>query len=113
MGAVLLLAGAMIAPTEATIYAMVERATPAATVTEAFAWLATAMAVGGAIGAASAGFLIGIAGPVAGFGLAGSAGVFAVLVTILRSRTLAQRPAAMVALKEPDVDEELTQMVAA
>ena len=59
LGGVLLLAGATIAPTEATIYAMVEQATPAATVTEAFAWLATAMAVGGAIGAASAGFLIG------------------------------------------------------
>ncbi len=113
MGGVLLLAGATIAPTEATIYAMVERATPAATVTEAFAWLATAMAVGGAIGAASAGFLIGIAGPIAGFGLAGAAGALAVLTTVLRSRTLAQRPS-VVALSEPDgAAEELTQRTAA
>ena len=52
LGGVLLLAGAAIAPTEATIYAMVDDATPAGTVTEAFAWLATAMAVGGAVGAA-------------------------------------------------------------
>ncbi len=50
LGGVLLLAGAAIAPTEATVYAMVDHATPAATMTEAFAWLATAMAVGGAVG---------------------------------------------------------------
>ncbi|HEX3831981.1 MAG TPA: MFS transporter, partial [Solirubrobacteraceae bacterium] len=55
LAAVLLFAGAAIAPTEATIFAMVDHAAPAGTMTEAFAWLATAMAVGGAIGAASAG----------------------------------------------------------
>jgi predicted MFS family arabinose efflux permease len=89
LGGVLLLAGATIAPTEATIYAMVDHATPAATVTEAFAWLATAMAVGGAVGAASAGLLVDRVGPTAGFALAGGAGALAVLSTILRSRTLA------------------------
>jgi MFS family permease len=88
LGGVLLLAGA-IAPTEATIYAMVDHATPAATMTEAFAWLATAMAVGGAIGAASAGLLVDRAGPTAGFALAGGAGALAMLTTMLRSRTLA------------------------
>ena len=88
LGVVLLLAGATIAPTEATIYAMVDHATSAATVTEAFAWLATAMAVGGAVGAASAGLLVDRAGPTAGFALAGGAGALAVLTTILRSRTL-------------------------
>jgi acetyl esterase/lipase len=36
---------------------MVDHAAPAGTVTEPFAWLATAMAVGGAVGAASAGIL--------------------------------------------------------
>ena len=89
LGGVLLLAGATIAPTEATIYAMVDHATPAATMTEAFAWLATAMAVGGAVGAASAGLLVDRAGPTAGFALAGGAGALAVLTTMLRSRTLA------------------------
>jgi predicted MFS family arabinose efflux permease len=63
LGGVLLLAGAAIAPTEASIYAMVDHATPAATVTEAFAWLATAMAVGGAVGAAIAGLLVDRADP--------------------------------------------------
>ena len=88
LGGVLLLAGATIAPTEATIYAMVEHATPAATMTEAFAWLATAMAVGGAVGAASAGLLVDRAGPTAAFALAGGAGALAVLTTMLRSRTI-------------------------
>jgi predicted MFS family arabinose efflux permease len=88
LGGVLLLAGATIAPTEGTIYAMVDRATPAATMTEAFAWLATAMAVGGAVGAAGGGQLVDRAGPTAGFALAGGAGAFAALATILRSRTI-------------------------
>ena len=88
LGGVLLLAGATIAPTEATIYAMVEHATPAATMTEAFAWLATAMAVGGAVGAASTGLLVDRAGLTAGFALAGGAGALAVLTTMLRSRTI-------------------------
>ena len=88
LGGVLLIAGAAIAPTEATIYAMVDHATPAATMTEAFAWLATAMAVGGAVGAAAAGLVVDRAGPTAGFALAGGAGVLAVLTTLLRSRTI-------------------------
>jgi hypothetical protein len=37
LAAVLVLAGATIAPTYATIYAMVDHAAPAGTVTEAFA----------------------------------------------------------------------------
>jgi MFS family permease len=88
LAGVLLLAGAAIAPTEATIYAMVDHATPAATMTEAFAWLATAMAIGGAVGAAGAGLLVDRAGPTAGFALAGGAGALAMLTTLLRSRTI-------------------------
>jgi MFS family permease len=88
LGGVLLLAGATIAPTEATIYAMVDNAAPAATMTEAFAWLATAMAVGGAVGAAGAGLLVDRVGPTAGFALGGGAGMLAMLVTLLRSRTI-------------------------
>jgi MFS family permease len=115
LGGVLLLAGATIAPTEATIYAMVDHATPAATMTEAFAWLATAMALGGAVGAASAGPLVDRAGPTAGFALAGGAGALAVLTTRLRSRTLAPRRAPEVTLIETDTDtdEQLTHQAAA
>ena len=63
LGAVLLVAGAAIAPTEATLYAMVGNAAPDGTITEAFAWLATAMAVGNAAGAAGAGIVADRAGP--------------------------------------------------
>jgi predicted MFS family arabinose efflux permease len=93
LGGVLLLAGTTIAPTEASIYAMVDHAAPAATMTEAFAWLATAMAVGSAVGAASAGLLVDRAGVTAGFALAGGAGALAVLTTLLRSHSLQPPPA--------------------
>jgi predicted MFS family arabinose efflux permease len=102
LGGVLLLAGAAIAPTEATIYAMVDDTTPTATMTEAFAWLATAMAVGGAIGAASAGLLVDRAGPTAGFALAGGAGALAMLTALLWSRTLTPRQAPAMILVDND-----------
>jgi MFS family permease len=88
LAAVLLVAGAAIAPTYATVYAMVDDAAPAGTVTEAFAWLATAIAIGTSAGAASAGALADHAGPVAAFALAGAAGAAAVLLALLRSGTL-------------------------
>jgi predicted MFS family arabinose efflux permease len=88
LGAVLLVAGAAIAPTEASLYAMVDSAAPDGTVTEAFAWLATAMAVGGAAGAAGAGVVADRAGPAAAFALAGGAGALALLTSMLRSRTI-------------------------
>jgi predicted MFS family arabinose efflux permease len=113
LGGVLLLAGGAVAPTEATIYAMVDHATPAATMTEAFAWLATAMAVGGAVGAASAGLLVNGGGPTAGLAFAGGASALAVLTTILRSRTLAPRRASVITLNDTDIDEQLAQQTAA
>lgn len=91
LGAVLFIAGGAIAPTEATVYAMVEDAAPAGTITEAFAWLAAAMAVGGAGGAAAAGVVVQTAGASAAFALAGVAGAVATLIAIARWRTLARR----------------------
>ena len=91
LGAGLLVAGAAIAPTEASVYAMVDHAAPAGAVTEAFACLAAAMAVGGAGGAAAAGIVADHAGPGAAFGLAGGAGALAVLTIMLRSRTVTPR----------------------
>jgi predicted MFS family arabinose efflux permease len=88
MAAVLLVAGAAIAPTYATVYAMVDRAAPGGTATEAFAWLATAVAIGASTGAAVAGALADGAGPAAAFALAGGAGAVALLATALRSDTL-------------------------
>jgi hypothetical protein len=92
MAAVLLLAGATIAPTEASVYAMVEHVAPAGTLTEAFAWLATAAALGAALGAATGGSLVASLGPIAAFGLAGGAGMLAVLAASLRQATLPGAP---------------------
>ena len=88
LAGVLLVAGAAIAPSYATVYGMVERAAPAGTVTEAFAWLATAVAVGAAGGSAAAGVLAEHAGPTAVFLLAGAAAGGALLATVGRSATV-------------------------
>ena len=101
LGAVLFVAGAAIAPTYATVYAMVDDAAPAGTVTEAFAWLATAIGVGAAAGAAGAGALADHAGPRPRFVLAGAAGALALLATLLRSHTLPGRPLAVAPVAVP------------
>ena len=93
LAAVLAVAGAAIAPTYATVYGMVERAAPSGTATEAFAWLATAVAIGASAGAAIAGALADGAGPAAAFALAGGAGAVALLASSLRSSTLGASPA--------------------
>lgn len=89
LGTVLVVAGAAIAPTETGVYALVERVAPAGTMTEAFAWLATAVAVGSAAGSAVAGGLVDHAGPAAAIAVAGGAGVLAAVCTALRAGTLA------------------------
>lgn len=88
LGAMLFIAGAAIAPTYATAYSMVDSVAPAGTVTEAFAWLSTAIAVGTATGAALAGLLAQNAGAGATFLLAGGAGAAAVLAVVARAKTL-------------------------
>jgi predicted MFS family arabinose efflux permease len=88
LGIVLFFAGAAIAPTEASLYALVGKAAPSETMTEAFAWLATAVAVGSAVGAATAGIVADCAGPMAAFALAGGAGALALLTAMVRSGTV-------------------------
>jgi MFS family permease len=85
LGLLLFVAGAAIAPTYSTVYAIVDRVAPASTITEAFAWLETAVAVGGAIGAAMAGALMQAAGPPTVFAVAGATG----LAVLLMARRLA------------------------
>ncbi len=89
----LTVAGTTIAPTYASVYAMVEEAAPAGTITEAFAWLSTAVAAGAAAGAAAAGALIDSAGPTAAFALAGVAGALAALTVARRQAAPALAPA--------------------
>jgi MFS family permease len=86
LGAALVVAGASIAPTFAGIYAMVDKAAPAGTRTEAFAWLMTASSTGGSLGAVAAGALVQSAGASAAFALAGAAGALAVVIALLGSR---------------------------
>src|SRR4051794_28861179 len=94
LGAVIFVAGAAIAPAYATVYGMVDAVAPAGTVTEAFAWLSTAVAVGAAAGAAPGGALAHGTGPGAAFLLAGIAGGFAVAAAVIRAGTLpGARPA--------------------
>jgi MFS family permease len=84
----LFVAGATIAPTYATVYSMVGDVAPGESVTEAFAWLSTAVAIGAAAGAAASGALADAAGTGAVFSLAGTAGAVAILLTLLRAATL-------------------------
>ena len=85
-------AGAAIAPTLATVYTMVEHAAPDGTLTEAFAWLNTASAIGTSLGAAGAGAVASASGPAAAFVLAGGAGATAVAIAVLGTRTLHDEP---------------------
>jgi predicted MFS family arabinose efflux permease len=97
LATVILFAGATIAPTVASIYAMADRAAPAGTHTEAFSWLVTASSSGAAAGAAVTGALAQTAGAPATFAFALAAGGLAVLIAIGRSRRLedlARHPAA-------------------
>jgi predicted MFS family arabinose efflux permease len=93
MSIVITLAGATIAPTGASIYALADKAAPRGTSTEAFSWLYTASLAGAAIGAALAGALVQSAGASAAFALGGVAGMVAVLAVLL-GPVSAARPAA-------------------
>jgi MFS family permease len=88
IGAVITLAGAMIAPAESTIYAMVDAAAPAGTHTEAYSWLLTASLVGASLGMGAGGALAQHAGAMPVFALAGVAGCAAVLVAVFGSARL-------------------------
>ena len=89
LGAGLFFAGAAIAPAYASLYAIVDRVAPEATLTEAFTWMDTAVAIGSAIGAAIGGTLINVSGPIGAFALAGAAGAAATIIAVARRRILA------------------------
>lgn len=93
----------MIAPTCATAYAMVDSVAPAGAVTEAFAWMATAVALGTSAGAALAGIVADTAGVAPTFALAGLAGVVAAAVAAARADTVTPATAAAPALADPIV----------
>ncbi len=96
LGVLLFLAGASIAPAYASVYARVDQLVPQGTVTEAFAWLATAISVGAAGGSALAGVLVDGLGVRSVFVLAGTAGASAVVLVVIRGRSLVQPTASLV-----------------
>jgi MFS family permease len=103
LGLGLMAAGAALAPAFASLYTMVDRVAPRGSATEAFAWMATASAVGGSAGSALGGAMADYAGAPAAFALAGAAGLAAALVTALRAPTLGEdlAPARAAALRAP------------
>jgi hypothetical protein len=104
IAAVLLFAGAWIAPTTGAIYEMVGRCAPAGSVTEAFGWITTANCTGASVGAAVGGSLTASLGAPGAFALAGVAGALAVAIITLRAGTLA--------CDEPEAVESLAAAVA-
>jgi predicted MFS family arabinose efflux permease len=84
----LLVAGAAIAPTLAVAFGLVDELAPSGSVTEAFAWLATAEAVGSALGSALAGSIVTGAGPVPALVFAAAAGAAAMLTALAGRTTL-------------------------
>ena len=88
IGAVILIAGGTIAPTAASIYAMVDRSAPPGGHAEAFSWVETASSSGAALGAAVAGALAQSAGAQAAFAFAGVAGAAAVAIALIRAHRL-------------------------
>ena len=90
LASAIVLAGALIAPTCATAYAMVDDAAPRGAVTEAFAWMATAVAIGTSLGAVGAGAVADAGGAAATFLLAGAPAVAISLLAAGRAHTLAR-----------------------
>jgi MFS family permease len=87
IGIVITLAGATIAPTFSSIYAMVDAAAPAGTHTEAFSWLESSSLVGAALGSAAGGLLAQAGGAPLTFAFVAAAGGLTVLVALISSLT--------------------------
>jgi predicted MFS family arabinose efflux permease len=88
IGVVIAVAGATIAPSESSIYAMVDACAPAGTQTEAYSWLVMASLVGASLGMGAAGALVQHAGAGATFALVGTAGCLAALAAVMGSERL-------------------------
>ncbi len=86
MAVLLVVSGLALPPLLTAVFLTADRLAPAGTVAEAFAWVATAFAVGSAVGAATAGLLVA-ADVRYGFGLAPVAALICVAVLAVVSRT--------------------------
>lgn len=86
------LSGVFLAPTLATSFTLVDSLAPRGTVTEAFAWVVTAMATGAALGSAIAGVMGDLAGASGAFACAGAGGVAALGIILLGRPLLRPAP---------------------
>jgi predicted MFS family arabinose efflux permease len=89
LGALLLLAGAFIAPSFGLAYGLVEGVAPPGAVTEAYTWLTTGLAAGIAAGAALAGVLAEGPGAGGGFVVAATGAAGAAVFARARRATIA------------------------
>jgi MFS family permease len=80
LGLVLLVAGATIAPTFVSANGMLDDLAPTGTLTEAFTWTSTGIAIGIAAGSAIAGVLVEATSPGVAMAVLGAGGVLAALV---------------------------------
>ncbi|MGZ8633989.1 MAG: MFS transporter [Solirubrobacteraceae bacterium] len=80
LGLLLFVAGATIAPTLVSANGMLDDLAPVGTITEAFTWTSTGIAVGIAAGSALAGALVEAASPALAMAALGAGGVLAALV---------------------------------
>ncbi|HVA59968.1 MAG TPA: MFS transporter [Mycobacteriales bacterium] len=92
LGALVFLAGVVIAPTFGALYALVAAAAPAGRQTEAFGWLSSAFLIGGAAGSAAGGAAVQVLGPRSGYLVA--AAVIGVACGLLVVRASGTEPAA-------------------
>ncbi|MGD9694356.1 MAG: MFS transporter [Thermoleophilia bacterium] len=88
LAAALVIAGAAIAPSFATLYGMVEGISTPGTLTESYTWLLTGIYIGSAAGSAVAGSLVEASSSRAGFALGAAAVAAAVLALGARRATL-------------------------
>lgn len=88
MALAVLVAGVAIAPAVIAGSTLIEALVPPSVLTESFAWYTTATAIGLAIGAASAGWLVDGSGSRAAFAVALAGGVVALVVVLAGARWL-------------------------
>jgi MFS family permease len=93
MIALALLSGIFLAPTLATSFTLIDDLAPRGTVTEAFAWIVTAVSGGAALGSAMAGVMSDHAGVHGAFACAGVGGLLALGIVLLGRRLLQGEPA--------------------
>ena len=93
LGILFLIAGIPVAPALGSAYTLIGELSPKKAVTEAFTWLSSALLIGGAIGAATVGFVVDRAGVVTGTAVTVVLTGLSVLAVVGGWRGLATEPA--------------------